>query len=612
MNRKNESDVRRAREHLEDFLKDVPASIEEGIPLSDLLEEFASAVEEVYRFQREFQGQQALCRRTEALDVVSALSTELRQILTFDETVSLLIDITMSVLDVDTNALLILEEDELVVTAGQNLKEGLVGRRTLLADSPLKVVFAQGESLFVTDETSVPELSRCTICKDLTDDSAAGAFVRLRTGEAPIGLLYVGYATARTFDTHDKSLLDMVGGISGNALYRASTLDLLEQRVTDRTQKLTALYNITAAASGSLNRSTVLKRSLREVLSSAVGDAGSIHLFNEATGTLEFAHQHVVSAEETLDDPSLLPGRRLADSVFQNEQPIVVNDLHTDQRVGQTAQKSGFRSCVVVPMHAGGNVLGVLSIYSRKRQQFSVDEVALTNSIADHIAVSVENTWLHQKAQQLAVQEERRRLARELHDSVTQLLYSISIFAGTGRELAKKEAWSEIPRLYTRMDETALQALKEMKLLLGELEPAAPPEAELQLALHRRLGAIERRFGVNLRLVVEQPVNMIIYSADVLYQVVNDVLNDVLEHAVAREVMVSISEETEYVVVEVTDDGEGFDTSAVDNSCGRAFASLRERVERAGGTLTVASTVSEGTVVTIRLKKESFVTSPVK
>jgi signal transduction histidine kinase len=116
-----------------------------------------------------------------------------------------------------------------------------------------------------------------------------------------------------------------------------------------------------------------------------------------------------------------------------------------------------------------------------------VEEVALLTSIADQVAVAVENARLHQRAEQAAVMEERARLARELHDSVTQSLYSVTLLADATQDFAAAGEWERVKHYLGRVSETARQALKEMRLLLYELQPPLTERVGLVDALSHRL-----------------------------------------------------------------------------------------------------------------------------
>jgi PAS domain S-box-containing protein len=195
----------------------------------------------------------------------------------------------------------------------------------------------------------------------------------------------------------------------------------------------------------------------------------------------------------------------------------------------------------------------------------------------------------------LAVMEERQRLARDLHDSVTQALYSLILFAEAGYDSARAADLPQVRHYLSRCGETAQQALKEMRLLIYELRPQVLEQEGLVGALRRRLEAVERQAGVETQLLVESLIEL---PADVetdLYRIAQEALNNILKHSAATRVIVRIGADGAALQMEIVDNGKGFDLESVGERAGIGLASMRERVERLGGSLRIASKPGEGT-----------------
>jgi signal transduction histidine kinase len=194
-----------------------------------------------------------------------------------------------------------------------------------------------------------------------------------------------------------------------------------------------------------------------------------------------------------------------------------------------------------------------------------------------------------------AALEERRRLARDLHDSVTQSLYSLTLLAEATRRLAKAGDLERVENQVARLGETAQQALKEMRLLVYELRPLPLEQEGLIGALQQRLDAVEKRSGVNARLLIENVDRLPEPIEAALYFITQEALNNALKHASATSVTVKLSGQPQRVLLEVIDNGHGFDRTANTDRGGLGLTSMRERVERLGGALTIESTVGSGT-----------------
>jgi signal transduction histidine kinase len=246
----------------------------------------------------------------------------------------------------------------------------------------------------------------------------------------------------------------------------------------------------------------------------------------------------------------------------------------------------------------------VLSVIGEVGQQFGAEEVALLDTIADQIGVAVENAKLYQQAEQLAVMKERSRLARELHDSVTQALYSMTLLAEAAGRRVGAGNLEQVENYLARLGEAAQQSLKEMRLLVHELRPPVLEREGLVGALQQRLDAVEGRSGVETRLRVEGTLELPAPVEEELYRIAQEALNNALKHAAATLVTIHIHADDQGVELEVADNGVGFNPEAVSDRGGVGLVSMRERAERLDGSLTIFSALGEGTRVRITVRMD--------
>ncbi|MFN8635758.1 MAG: sensor histidine kinase [Chloroflexota bacterium] len=213
-----------------------------------------------------------------------------------------------------------------------------------------------------------------------------------------------------------------------------------------------------------------------------------------------------------------------------------------------------------------------------------------------------ENAQLHERARQAAVLEERQRLSRELHDSVTQSLYGISLQAeAASRALTAGDVDPAAANLQ-EIRETTQEALGEMRLLLFELRPPLLEERGLLGALESRLRAVEARAGLTTALRGDGAARLPPEVEQELYRLAQEALNNVLKHAHARHVGVELDITQERAVLEVADDGVGFE-AALHGGGGFGLPGMRERAARLGGTLQVESAPGAGTRVRVEVPR---------
>jgi signal transduction histidine kinase len=207
------------------------------------------------------------------------------------------------------------------------------------------------------------------------------------------------------------------------------------------------------------------------------------------------------------------------------------------------------------------------------------------------------------QAEQLAVLQERNRLARELHDSVTQSLYSLTLFSEAARHMAEDIGEESIEQYIGQIGVIGQQALKEMRLLVYELQPLELEREGLIRALRKRLEAVEGRAGVEARLEVDDFVNLPGGVERELYRIAQEALNNSLKHAAAGSVVLYLRQSNGSIELEIVDDGVGFNPEALPDRGGMGLKSIRDRAEHIGGSVTIRSQPGEGTSVKVSLQQ---------
>jgi signal transduction histidine kinase len=290
--------------------------------------------------------------------------------------------------------------------------------------------------------------------------------------------------------------------------------------------------------------------------------------------------------------PSSLNGE-----VAYANQALIVNDVSQDPRYLNIESLPQTRSELVIPLRVGGRVLGTLDVQSVQLNAFGVDDMQVMQSLGDQVAVAIENARLYDHSRVLAVMEERNRLARELHDSVVQSLYSLVLFAGVGQEVIAGRRLEPVRQHLARIEQNAQQALKEMRLLVYQLRPPTLDQDGLVGSLEQRLKGVEGRAGVKAELVIEGDVSLPPSVEESLYRIAQEALNNTLKHGQAGWIKVQIRCDKELATLEILDDGVGFDVTSEGAKKGMGLASMRERASELGGSLVIESTPQVGTSV---------------
>jgi signal transduction histidine kinase len=307
-------------------------------------------------------------------------------------------------------------------------------------------------------------------------------------------------------------------------------------------------------------------------------------------------------SSKTLAQMSFAPGEGTVGRVAASGDPMVVEDTLTDPRVTKHfTEPEGIYSFMHVPIKIGGQVFGVFNVNYAQPRAFSSDDLRLCLALAQRAALAIENARLYEQAQQVAVLEERQRLARELHDSVTQALYGVTLYAeAAARLLSSGEADMAADHLRELRD-TAQEALREMRLLIFELRPPVLQKEGLVAALQARLEAVEGRAGLETEFKVEGKGRLPLEIEEELYRIAQEALNNALKHAQPHCVIVSLRQAQRTVTLEVADDGIGFDPTTAREQGGLGLRGMEERAAQLGGRLTVKSRPGGGTRVRVEV-----------
>ena len=379
-------------------------------------------------------------------------------------------------------------------------------------------------------------------------------------------------------------------------LERTQQFQLLEQRVKIRTREIERRQQVASSLKDVL---AVLNshQPLPEILHSIVLQTGRLLRTDAAMVCgLNLEGSLTIEAVQGFDtQPEFISSawfRALLERAKQTQQPVTVSDLGESHL--------NFRAVLVVPLIVKHQVQGVLNLFYLEARDFYAEDINLATTFGDHIALALENARLRLATGRMAVMEERERLSRELHDSVTQSLYSLTLFAETGRRYAQKGNLSEAHDHLRLLGETAQHTLKEMRLMVHQLRPSALEFEGLIRALQRRLDAVEERAGIMTRLLAPNTLELSSTLEDALFLIAQEALNNSLRHAKASNVVVRI-ETTLGIMLEVEDDGCGCDLEQVRLGGGIGLLAMRERAEKLGATLEVHSTPGVGTRVHVSL-----------
>jgi signal transduction histidine kinase len=271
----------------------------------------------------------------------------------------------------------------------------------------------------------------------------------------------------------------------------------------------------------------------------------------------------------------------------------------------QRALDLGVRAVAVAPLLVDGEPIGVLWVSDVEPRPFSPEDMAVVQALADQAALAIEHARLVQRGRDAAIIEERARLARDLHDSVTQSVFSLGMLARAAKTQHERDS-DRLGSTLDRIGVLAQEALVEMRTLLLELQPSTLAEQGLAKALERLVASVRVRSDLTASFSATTRERLPADTELAVYRIVQEAIANAVKHAHATSLTVALHEDGGSLVATITDNGVGFDTAAVTAATediargGLGLRSMRERADAAGLVVHITSALNAGTTVTVR------------
>ena len=418
----------------------------------------------------------------------------------------------------------------------------------------------------------------------------------------------------------DRRLLDELvrqAGLAAHAFQLTADLqhsrEQLEQRVEERTRELSSLLEISHTVALTLQLKPLLGLILDQ-LKTIVDYAGASIFAVEGEEFVFLDDRGSVPQEHLM--PLRFPLTHLGllwQTLTSHKSIIIIRDVRDEEPLTQAFRlavgdlsKTAFhfaRACMLVPLLLRDQVIGILVLVASQEDAFTQQQAALAQGVATQAAIAMENAQLYEQAQQLAAVEERQRLARELHDSVSQALYGMALGLHTARIQLDRDP-NELPESLDYLLSLAQAALDEMHALIFELRPEALESEGLVSALSKQGAALQARHGITIQAELCEEPDLPLTVKQELYRIAQEAMQNTVKHARASKVDLRLSQNANAVILEVRDDGVGFDPlGSFPGHLG--LHSMQERVSSLSGMLQIESAPGRGTFVLAQVPETS-------
>ncbi len=246
-----------------------------------------------------------------------------------------------------------------------------------------------------------------------------------------------------------------------------------------------------------------------------------------------------------------------------------------------------------VPLRAGDEKFGLLNVASPNKTHFSNEELALLESVAFQIGTAIKRIKLTENEQKLALIAERNRLAQDLHDSVNQLLFSLTLTARAAQEMTKEE---NVSQMLSYVEDLSREALAEMRALIWQLRPKG-----LEDGIAVALDQYGKMLDLELHMEISGVKRLPNHIEEALWRIAQEALNNCKRHSGSKEVSISIQRCVSRVEMIVSDNGHGFTYDGLSSLPSLGLTSMKERAEKLNGTFTLTTKVGNGTSIHVSI-----------
>ncbi len=427
--------------------------------------------------------------------------------------------------------------------------------------------------------------------------------VPIVSGNQLLGQIYLTDKEDFTeFTRDDERVIETLAAYAAVAIVNARMYEELVARDTSLSQRnrdLKLLNDLGEMLANTFEIDKILENILDEVMTYLDVEAGEIFLTEEDGLSLRMATHRGEAPDAFWTKDQFRLGEGFIGLVAESAKPLVTNALDQEALfIRQQVVNAGFQCLACIPLMAHGNVIGVMGVATRHIQPLDAREISLLTSIGTWAGTAIENVRLSQQGHRMAVLEERERIGMDLHDGIIQSIYAV----GLALDYARLEVETNPDKALIKVEQ-AIEGLnstiRDIRTYIMDLRPRQFRGENLMDSLQRLID--ETRTNTHLEISLSGPDNGSVILpttiATALFHICQEALANIAKHAQAHQAKINLWTTSERVMLEIIDDGVGFDKGKMKLALGHGLANMHTRARKMGGDIEITSEPGKGTFI---------------
>jgi len=429
--------------------------------------------------------------------------------------------------------------------------------------------------------------------------------VPIRAGERQLGQIYLtDKIGGDKFTSDDEMIIQMLATYAATAIQNARMVEQMRERdlaLTRRNVDMSLLNGIASTLTSSLELDEILNKTLGLVMDYMKVEAGEIFLLEDDGESLRMVLHRGQAAEAFWTRNFFKVGEGYVGIVAETRKPLVSDNLAKDFRyLREAVVKAGFQQIACIPLLSADRLMGVMSISSRERDPIDERSVEMLAAVGNWAGLAIENAQLHERARRLAVLEERDRIGMDLHDGIIQSIYGVGLSLESALHSLKEDPNNSSERVQHAINGLN-QTIRDLRSYILDLKPRQLGTEGLLSGIKRLIAEYKANTFAEAELVEPDfDLNELTQTqALTLFHICQETLANAAKHARAKMVQISLWMTQERILLEINDDGVGFDVESMPSNIGHGIANIHTRARALGGDADISSVLNEGTTILV-------------